>query len=79
MPMHQFAVRAKVRLIAGTVLVGGSRGSYQVTRQLPASGGKYSYRIKSTEEAFERCVTEDQLVAEGAAATTDDPWKRHDR
>ena len=76
MTVHQFAVHDRVRLAAGTVLIGGSKGTYEITRQLPISGGKNSYRIKSPDERFERFVTEDQLLAEKGSAMND-LWKIH--
>ena len=36
-------------------------GSYTVIKQLPSEGDDYQYRIKNTEEAFERVAKESQL------------------
>jgi hypothetical protein len=39
-------------------------GSYTVIKQLPSEGDDYQYRIKNTEEAFERVAKESQLDRE---------------
>jgi hypothetical protein len=36
-------------------------GSYKVVKQLPSEGDDYQYRIKSSDEAFERVAKESQL------------------
>jgi hypothetical protein len=36
-------------------------GSYTVVKLLPSEGDDYQYRIKNTEEAFERVAKESQL------------------
>jgi hypothetical protein len=38
-----------------------AKGSYTVIKQLPSEGDDYQYRIKNTEEAFERVAKESQL------------------
>jgi hypothetical protein len=39
-------------------------GSYTVIKQLPSEGDDYQYRIKNTDEAFERVAKESQLDRE---------------
>ncbi len=36
-------------------------GSYTVVKLLPSEGDDYQYRIKNTDEAFERVAKESQL------------------
>ena len=36
-------------------------GGYQIVKLLPSDGEEHQYRIKSTEEAFERVAKESQL------------------
>jgi hypothetical protein len=38
-----------------------TNGSYRIVKLLPSDGEDYQYRIKSTEEAFERVAKESQL------------------
>jgi hypothetical protein len=38
-----------------------ANGSYQIMKLLPSDGEEHQYRIKSTEEAFERVAKESQL------------------
>jgi hypothetical protein len=38
-----------------------ARGVYQVTRQLPAEGGAFQYRIKNINEPHERTAKEHEL------------------
>lgn len=39
-------------------------GAYQVTKQLPGTGGEHEYRIKSASEPHERVVRESELTSE---------------
>jgi hypothetical protein len=39
----------------------GTNGSYKVLKLLPSDGEDYQYRIKSSEETFERVAKESQL------------------
>jgi hypothetical protein len=36
-------------------------GAYQIVKLLPSDGDEHQYRIKSTDEAFERVAKESQL------------------
>jgi hypothetical protein len=38
-----------------------SNGAYQIVKLLPPDGDEHQYRIKSTDEAFERVAKESQL------------------
>lgn len=40
----------------------GSKGSFQVTRQLPFEGVEFMYRIKSLASSLERVAPESQLM-----------------
>jgi hypothetical protein len=60
MPTHKFRVGQLVQLapaISRNVL----GGTYEVTKQLPESGGELEYRIKSMNERHERVVRESEL------------------
>jgi len=60
MPAHKFYIGENVRLLRskGHNVQGGS---YIVIKRLPASGGEFGYRIKSTNEPHERVVRESEL------------------
>jgi hypothetical protein len=38
-----------------------ANGAYQIVKLLPSDGEEHQYRIKSTDEAFERVAKESQL------------------
>ena len=58
--MHKFKVGEAVSFVSGLLGTGG-RGIYTVTRLLPPRGEEFQYRIKSTNEPFERVAQESQL------------------
>lgn len=61
MSAHKFAVGQIVHYTGPVLGRGSAAGSYRVVRLLPPDGGDYQYRIKSTNEAFERVAKESQL------------------
>jgi hypothetical protein len=59
--MHKFKVGQTVQLIP-TVQHRDSVGrDYKILRQLPETGGQFSYRIRSAAEPHERVVAETAL------------------
>ena len=58
---HRFALGQSVYFTSGMIGRAGSNGSYRVVRLLPPEGDDYQYRIKNTDEAFERVAKESQL------------------
>jgi hypothetical protein len=60
MPTHKFHVGEIVHL-SPAVSRNVPGGSYQVVKQLPASGGEFEYRIKSMNEPHERVARESEL------------------
>ncbi len=50
-----------VRYIAGPLNRATADGSFKIVKLLPLEGDEYQYRIKNTEEAFERVAKESQL------------------
>jgi hypothetical protein len=58
---HKFKVGQSVSFTSGPFGRGSTSGIYKVTLLLPAEGGDYQYRIKSTAEPHERVVKESQL------------------
>lgn len=57
---HKYALGQTVRYIAGPMNRGAS-GTFKVVKLLPPDGDEHQYRIKSTDEAFERVARESQL------------------
>ena len=57
---HKFKVGQTVGLVPS--LRSGARGAYQIVSLRPSEDGTKQYRIKSKEEAYERVVTESDLV-----------------
>jgi hypothetical protein len=60
MPTHKFRVGQLVQL-KPDVRRNIPGGSYEITKQLPASGGEFEYRIKSMNEPHERVARESEL------------------
>jgi hypothetical protein len=61
MPDHKFHIGEIVQL-SPSILRKASGGVYEVIKQLPdSSAGEYEYRIKSTNERYERVVRESEL------------------
>ena len=61
MDAHKFRIGQTVFFTAKPLGHMSSNGSYQVVKLLPSDGEEHQYRIKSTEEAFERVAKESQL------------------
>ena len=61
---HKFHVGQAVYFTAGTMGRPGASGSYKIVRLMPSDGDEHHYRIKSTDEAFERVAKESQLERE---------------
>lgn len=60
---HKYRVGETVYFTASNVSRPASSGTYQVIRLLPTDGDDCQYRIKSSDEAFERVAKESQLSA----------------
>lgn len=58
---HKFTVGQTVRYTAGPLNRATADGSYKIIKLLPPDGDEHQYRIKNTEEAFERVAKESQL------------------
>jgi hypothetical protein len=58
---HKYRVGETVYFTASNVSRPASSGTYQVIRLLPTDGDDCQYRIKSSDEAFERVAKESQL------------------
>lgn len=61
---HKFRVGQAVLFTSSPITRPGASGSYKVVRLLPSDGEDYQYRIKSSDEAFERVAKESQLELE---------------
>lgn len=62
---HKFTVGQTVRYIAGPLNRATADGSFKIVKLLPPDGDEHQYRIKNTEEAFERVAKESQLDRHG--------------
>lgn len=62
---HKFTVGQTVRYIAGPLNRATADGSFKIMKLLPPDGDEHQYRIKNTEEAFERVAKESQLDRHG--------------
>jgi hypothetical protein len=60
-PKHKFSIGQTVRFHGGGYLSVTARDGFKVTRLLPAEGIECEYRIKSSDEPFERVARESQL------------------
>jgi hypothetical protein len=58
---HRYALGQSVRYTAGPFSRGGATGAFRIVKLLPSDGEEFQYRIKNTEEAFERVAKESQL------------------
>ncbi len=58
---HKYALGQTVRYIAGPLNRGPASGTFKVVKLLPLDGDEHQYRIKCTDEAFERVAKESQL------------------
>ena len=62
MTKHKFSVGQTVRFSHGNYLsVAAGREDFKVTRLLPVEGLECEYRIKCSDEPFERVARESQL------------------
>jgi hypothetical protein len=59
---HKYSVGSTVYFTASNVARPAASGTYEVIRLLPTDGDDCQYRIKSTNEAFERVAKESQLA-----------------
>jgi hypothetical protein len=57
MSSHRYRIGQVVQLIP-SISRNVSGGAYEITKQLPESGGEFEYRIKSMNERHERVVRE---------------------
>lgn len=60
-PVHRFAVGARVTFTPSPFDGGAQRGIYTVTRQMPSETHDLQYRIKDSRDGHERVVRESQL------------------
>ena len=58
---HKYTVGQTVRYMAGPLNRATADGSYKIIKLLPPEGDEHQYRIRNTEEAFERVAKESQL------------------
>ncbi len=58
---HKFTLGQTVRYIAGPMNRATASGTYKIIKLLPLDGDEHQYRIKNTEESFERVAKESQL------------------
>ena len=59
---HKYTVGATVYFTASNIARPAASGTYEVIRLLPTEGDDCQYRIKSSNEAFERVAKESQLA-----------------
>ena len=58
---HKYTVGQTVRYMAGPLNRASADGGYKIIKLLPPDGDEHQYRIRNTEEAFERVAKESQL------------------
>ena len=58
---HKFVVGQTVRYTGGPLTRVNTEGTFTVVKLLPPDGDEHQYRIKNTDEAFERVARESQL------------------
>jgi hypothetical protein len=58
--VYKFKVGQTVGLVPS--LRSGAKGTYQIVSLRPSEDGTKQYRVKSKDEAFDRVVTESDLV-----------------
>ena len=61
---HRFRVGETVLYTSSPISRPGASGTYKVVKLLPSDGDDYQYRIKNSDEAFERVAKESQLETE---------------
>jgi hypothetical protein len=61
---HRFRVGETVLYTSSPITRPGASGTYKVVKLLPSDGDDYQYRIKNSDEAFERVAKESQLETE---------------
>ena len=59
--VHRFKVGQTIDLIPSTFR-SAAKGTYQIVSLRPIEGGNTQYRIKSKSEAYDRVVSESDLV-----------------
>lgn len=62
---HRFRVGANVSLQPLRGLARNEVATYTVVAQLPSNGAHFQYRIRNSQEAFERVAAENELVLRG--------------
>jgi hypothetical protein len=58
---HKFQIGQTVYFVSRPVGQMAADGTYRIVKLLPSDGDEHQYRIKSTNEAFERVAKESQL------------------
>ncbi len=61
---HRYRVGETVLYTSSPITRPGASGTYKVVKLLPSDGDDYQYRIKNSDEAFERVAKESQLETE---------------
>ena len=59
---HRFRIGANVALQPLRGLARNELATYTVVAQLPSNGSHFQYRIRNSQEAFERVGAENELV-----------------
>lgn len=60
--IHRFKIGQTVTLAAGFGYAQPANASFRVTALMPSNGAHYQYRIKSSDENFERVAAENELT-----------------
>ena len=58
---HRYDAGQMVRFAGGFPYRNAAAGDYEVVRRLPSRDGEFQYRIKNTDEPYERVVGESEL------------------
>lgn len=62
---HRFQIGARVSLRPLRGLARNELATYAVVAHLPSNGAHFQYRIRNSQEAFERVAAENELVLRG--------------
>ncbi|MGE3148836.1 MAG: hypothetical protein AB7K04_07195 [Pseudorhodoplanes sp.] len=62
---HRYSLGQLVRYTSGPFARQAADGNFRIVKLLPSDGEEFQYRIKSTDEAFERVAKESQLDRDG--------------
>ena len=59
---HKYKIGEQVSISAGFGYARKASGAYQVVALLPSNGAHFQYRLRSSEEQFERVAAENELA-----------------